>query len=68
MPIVGMGGIMTAMDAVEFILAGATAVAVGTANFVNPMAAVEIIDGIKEFLVSTNVSDVKKIVGAVSAD
>ncbi len=67
-PIVGMGGITTAMDAVEFILAGATAVAVGTANFVNPMAAVEIVDGIKEFLVSTNVSDVRKIVGAVSAD
>ncbi|MHB9035829.1 MAG: dihydroorotate dehydrogenase [Armatimonadota bacterium] len=65
-PIIGMGGIMNAMDAVEFMLAGADAVAVGTGNFVNPMAAVEIIDGIEEYLRSTNVSDVKKIVGTVS--
>lgn len=64
-PIIGMGGIMNAMDAVEFMLAGADAVAVGTGNFVNPMAAVEIIDGIEEYLASTNISDVKQIVGAV---
>jgi len=65
-PIIGMGGILTATDAIEFLLAGATAIAVGTANFVNPMAAVEIIDGIKGYCASTNVSDVNKIVGIVS--
>lgn len=64
-PIIGMGGIMTAMDAVEFMLAGATAVAVGTANFVNPMAAVEIIDGIAEYLTSMGLGDVNEIVGSV---
>ncbi|MCE5198221.1 MAG: dihydroorotate dehydrogenase [Armatimonadota bacterium] len=65
-PIIGMGGIMNAMDAVEFMLAGADAIAVGTGNFVNPMAAVEIVTGIEEYLKATNISDVKKIVGAVN--
>ena len=46
-PVIGMGGIMTADDALEFILAGATAVAVGTANFVNPCTTAEIVDGIE---------------------
>jgi dihydroorotate dehydrogenase (NAD+) catalytic subunit len=64
-PIIGMGGIMNALDAVEFMLAGADAVSVGTANFVNPMAAVEIIDGIADYLVSTGVADVNEIVGTV---
>ena len=49
-PIIGMGGITTWQDAVEFILAGATAVAVGTANFVDPMAPIGIIEGIKTYL------------------
>ena len=65
-PVIGMGGIMNAMDAIEFILAGADAVAVGTGNFVNPMAAVEIIEGIEEYLVAADISDIKKIVGVVS--
>lgn len=65
-PIIGMGGIINAMDAVEFMLAGADAVAVGTGNFINPMAAVEIVDGIEEYLVSTNTDDVNKIVGTVA--
>jgi dihydroorotate dehydrogenase (NAD+) catalytic subunit len=56
---------MNALDAVEFMLAGADAVSVGTANFVNPMAAVEIIDGIADYLVSTGVADVNEIVGTV---
>lgn len=64
-PIIGMGGIMTATDAIEFMLAGADAVAVGTANFVNPLAAVEIIDGIESYCKSTNVADVRTLVGAV---
>ena len=65
-PIIGMGGIMTAPDAIEFMLAGANAVAVGTANFVNPMAAVEIVDGIADYLKSVQIDDVNEIVGAVS--
>jgi len=65
-PIIGMGGIMNALDAVEFLLAGARAVSIGTANFVNPMAAVEIIDGIADYLCSTGVTDVNEIVGTVS--
>jgi dihydroorotate dehydrogenase (NAD+) catalytic subunit len=64
-PVIGMGGIMTATDAVEFLLVGASAVAVGTGNFVNPMAAVEIIDGIKSYLKKMGFGDVKEIVGTV---
>lgn len=65
-PLIGMGGIMTAMDAVEFLLAGASAVAVGTGNFVNPTAAVDIVDGIEEYLSKMGFSDVTEIVGVVS--
>ena len=65
-PIVGMGGIMTALDAVEFMAAGASAVAVGTANFVNPMAAVEIVDGLRHYLRAVHVDDINEIVGSVS--
>lgn len=64
-PIIGMGGIVTGLDAVEFMLAGATAVAVGTATFANPMAAVKVIDGIEEYLVAMGIGDVKDIVGKV---
>lgn len=65
-PIIGMGGIMNANDAIQFLLAGASAVAVGTATFVNPMAAIEIIDGIEAYLVAHDYTDVKDIVGAVN--
>lgn len=65
-PIIGGGGIMNAMDAVEFMLAGADAVSVGTANFVNPLAPIEIVDGIKDYLKSMGVGDVNEIVGTVS--
>ena len=64
-PVIGMGGIMTALDAVEFMLAGADAVAVGTANFVNPMAAVEIVDGIADYLRAQGIGAISKIVGTV---
>jgi dihydroorotate dehydrogenase (NAD+) catalytic subunit len=63
-PIVGMGGIMTARDAVEFILAGATAVQVGTANFVNPRAAVDVIDGLAAWMSDHKVASVRDLVGA----
>lgn len=67
-PVIGMGGIMNAMDAVEFMLAGADAVSVGTGNFVNPMAAVQIARGIEDYLKKTGTPDVKDIVGAVRVD
>jgi len=65
LPVIGMGGIMTAEDALEFIIAGARAVAVGTANFVNPVTAVEIISGIKDFMVQNNISDLNDLVGSM---
>ena len=58
-----MGGIMTAEDALEFILAGASAVAVGTANFVNPCACVEIAEGIERFLDEQGIASVQDLVG-----
>lgn len=64
-PVIGMGGIVTGLDAVEFLLAGARAVAVGTATFVNPMAAVEAVDGIRDYLAAAGAADVNEIVGAV---
>ncbi len=64
-PIIGMGGIMTGEDAVEFLLAGATAVAVGTANFQNPYATVEIAKGIEAYMEKYGVKDVKQLIGAV---
>lgn len=65
LPIIGMGGIMTADDAMEFILAGATAVAVGTANFRNPYATQEIINGIEDYMKKYRIEDIKSLVGAV---
>ena len=64
-PIIGMGGISTGEDAIEFIMAGATAVAVGTANFSNPMATVNVIDGIVKFMEKNNISDINEIRGIV---
>lgn len=64
-PVMGLGGISNAADAIEFLLAGATAVQVGTANFVDPMVCVKIIDGIEEYLDRHNISDVKELVGAL---
>lgn len=64
-PIIGMGGIMTADDAIEMILAGATAISVGTANFVNPKTTMEIVDGIKKYMEKYHVNDIKELVGAV---
>lgn len=64
-PIIGMGGIMTAEDAIEMILAGATAISVGTANFVNPKTTMEIVDGIKKYMEKYHANDIKELVGAV---
>ena len=62
-PIIGMGGIMTANDAIEFILSGASAVQIGTANFVDPKAPIEIIEGIKKYLKEKKISSIKNLVG-----
>ena len=64
-PIIGLGGIMDANDALEFIIAGATAIAVGTANFVNPLATVQIVEGIERFLVEEHIPDINDIVGSL---
>ena len=64
-PILGMGGVATGIDAVEFMLAGATAVAVGTANFMNPQATVDVIDGIIDYCEEQGVNDVNDLIGAL---
>jgi len=64
-PIIGMGGIMTGEDAIEFIMAGATAVAVGTANFINPTATTEIIAEIADFMQSQNIKNINEMRGVV---
>jgi len=61
LPIIGMGGILTGEDAIEFIMAGATAVAVGMANFCNPTATIEVLNGIKEFMRQENINDINDI-------
>jgi len=64
-PLIGMGGIMSATDAIEFLLAGATAVAVGTATFVNPTAVTDVVRGIETYLTENGIGDVNELVGAV---
>lgn len=65
LPIIGMGGVSTGEDAVELMLAGASAVAVGTAGFVDPYAWVKVVEGIEKYLDENNIKDVNDIVGAV---
>lgn len=67
LPIIGIGGIMNATDALEFILAGATAVQVGTASFINPGAAQEIAEGMERWLSENGVSDIRGLIGALEA-
>lgn len=64
-PIIGMGGISTAEDALEFILAGATMVSVGAANFINPYATLEVIDGIEKYMEKNNITDINDLIGIV---
>lgn len=64
-PIIGLGGVMNVMDALELILAGATAVAVGTANFTNPTATVDIINDMNQFMVEQGIEDICELIGAV---
>ena len=64
-PVIGMGGISNAEDAIEFLLAGATAVSVGAANFINPYVTEEIVRGIEEYMAKYHVEDVRELIGAV---
>ena len=65
-PVIGLGGIMSGRDALEFILAGATAIQVGTANFINPRVTIEIIDYIEDYCARHGVTDIKDLIGAVN--
>jgi dihydroorotate dehydrogenase (NAD+) catalytic subunit len=65
LPIIGIGGIMTAEDALEFLIVGASAIQVGTANFINPSVGVEIADGIKSYLEKNNIANIKSIIGSL---
>lgn len=64
-PVIGMGGIASAEDAIEMILAGATAISVGTANFYNPTVTMEIVSGIREYMEQYGVKDIQELVGAI---
>ncbi len=65
LPIIGMGGIRTAEDALEFLMVGASAVAVGTANFVNPYTTIEVIDGIAAYMERHGIQDINELIGCV---
>lgn len=65
-PVIGMGGIMSVSDALEFLLAGASAIQVGTASFIDPQASVKILEGIEDYLIKKGLSDIKEIVGYVN--
>lgn len=64
-PVIGVGGISTAMDALEFLIAGARAVQVGTANFVDPAAMITVIDGIEEFCIKESINDINEVIGSL---
>ncbi len=65
LPIIGLGGIMTGEDALEFMMAGANAIAVGTANLLNPRATMEVLEGIRNYMKSYNLLDINEIVGII---
>jgi len=63
-PVIGIGGIMSADDAIEFLLAGASAVAVGTANFINPRAGIDVLEGIEKYMSENNIDDIRELIKA----
>ena len=65
-PIIGMGGIANANDALEFIIAGATMVATGTINFINPRASLEVLEGIKTYMHDNDIVDIKELIGSLN--
>lgn len=66
LPIIGCGGVMNSEDAIEMMLAGATAVQIGTANFVNPLAMIEVIEGVKKYMEDYNLTDMDELIGKVN--
>ena len=64
-PVIGVGGITTARDALEFLIAGATAVQVGTANFINPRATMDIVSGIEDYLIENNLHRLSDLIGSL---
>jgi len=64
-PVIGMGGIMTAADALEFLIAGATMVAVGTGNFINPRAPIDVLEGIESYMKENKINDIREIIGSL---
>lgn len=64
-PVIGIGGIMNAEDALEFFIAGASAIQVGTANFINPRATIDIIEGIETYLINNNINHVNELIGSL---
>jgi dihydroorotate dehydrogenase (NAD+) catalytic subunit len=66
-PIIGMGGIQNAADAIEFLLAGATAIAVGTANFYEPQTALQVIAGLRKYLQENHIPDIRELIGRAQA-
>ncbi|HYA15660.1 MAG TPA: dihydroorotate dehydrogenase, partial [Syntrophales bacterium] len=67
-PVIGIGGIMNACDALEFLIVGARAVQIGTANFINPYATIDIIDGIEDYLVKHNRPDINELIGTLKIE
>jgi dihydroorotate dehydrogenase (NAD+) catalytic subunit len=63
-PVIGVGGITTAEDALEFIMAGASAIQVGTANFSNPRAPLDVLEGIEQFMQKEGIKDIAELIGA----
>jgi len=66
-PVIGVGGIMNTLDALEFLVVGASAIQVGTANFVNPRASVDIVEGLHEYLAENNIPDIDQVIGSLEA-
>ena len=64
-PIVGLGGITNASDAIEFLLAGASAIQIGTANFLDPTTSIKVVNGIEEYMERHGISDVKELIGGL---
>jgi dihydroorotate dehydrogenase (NAD+) catalytic subunit len=65
-PVIGIGGIVRAEDAIEFILAGASAIQIGTANLVNPQTSIEVIQGIKKYLADNKIPHLRRLIGLFS--
>ena len=64
-PILGLGGIVTASDAIEYMLAGASAISIGTGNFIAPDTAIKVVDGIEDYMKQYHIQDINEIVGTV---